>query len=343
MPKVSVIIPVYNVEKYLRECLDSVANQTVKDIEIICVNDCSTDTSLKILEEYASRDSRIKILSNVQNIHAGLSRNKGISCANGQYIYFMDADDFLELNAFEKVIEILDQNYDIDFCMFNKILVDQTTQERTPKNYFISNYANQKIFDRSLRVNLLYAEVPAWLKIYRKSFLENNNILFDDLKCANDRFFFINTVLKYQKAYLLDEYLIYHRINVENSLVTQRYKNFDCMYKSFRKVKKLAAKEPIEIKQAILEITIADLFLFYKKAPADAQKTLKKSLIKFLKSLEIDIDRYKTASWYDKYQLLLWDNNSIWQKIFSIKNHINGKHKMVTLLGIKLKIRKRTK
>lgn len=341
MPKVSVIIPVYNVEKYLRECLDSVVNQTFKDIEIILVDDKSTDSSFAICQEYKQQDSRIKILQNEKNLNAGPCRNKGLVNATGEYVYFMDSDDFLALDAFEKAVEILDKNHDIDFCMFNKILVDAQTKQKTPINYWISKQAKQKILDKTQRADLLYTEVPAWLKIYRKSFLDNNNILFDDLKCANDRFFFVNTILKYKKVYLLDEYLIYHRINVENSLVTQRYKHFDCMYKSFRKIEKLVEKEPLDIKQKLIDITIKDLFHFYNKAPANTKKSLKKSLRKFLKTIEIDISLHKTASWYDSYQELLWDNTSILQKIFSIKNHINGKHKMITILGIKINKRKR--
>ena len=97
MPKVSVIIPVYNVEKYLRECLDSVVNQTLKDIQIILIDDGSTDSSLGICKEYAQKDNRIKIIEQ-KNQGAGAARNRGMSEAKGDYLYFLDSDDFLELN-----------------------------------------------------------------------------------------------------------------------------------------------------------------------------------------------------------------------------------------------------
>ena len=96
-PKVSVIIPVYNVEKYLRECLDSVVNQTLREIEIICVDDGSTDSSLDILKEYASKDNRITVIGQ-QNLHAGVARNAGLAVARGEYLSFLDSDDFFELN-----------------------------------------------------------------------------------------------------------------------------------------------------------------------------------------------------------------------------------------------------
>ena len=93
MPKVSVIVPVYNVEKYLGECLDSVLGQTLKDIEVLCVDDSSTDGSAAILAEYAAKDSRVKVLRQ-ENAGSGVARTRGIAAASGKYIAFMDPDDF---------------------------------------------------------------------------------------------------------------------------------------------------------------------------------------------------------------------------------------------------------
>lgn len=103
MPKVSVIIPVYNTEKYLRKCLDSVCNQTLSDIEIICVNDCSPDNSLEILNEYAQKDNRIKVINFEENKGVSIARNTGIDSATGEFIGFVDADDFVDLDFYEKL------------------------------------------------------------------------------------------------------------------------------------------------------------------------------------------------------------------------------------------------
>ena len=105
MVKVSVIIPVFNVEDYLKQCLDSVVHQTLKDIEIICVNDSSTDKSLDILEEYAKTDWRIRVITQ-PNAGAGAARNKGMDVATGKYLAFLDSDDFFELNMLEKAYEM---------------------------------------------------------------------------------------------------------------------------------------------------------------------------------------------------------------------------------------------
>lgn len=103
MPKVSVIIPIYNTEKYLRKCLESVCNQTLSDIEIICIDDCSTDNSLNILKEYASKDKRIKLIEFKENKGAAVARNTGIKEAQGEYIGFVDSDDYIDLDFYEKL------------------------------------------------------------------------------------------------------------------------------------------------------------------------------------------------------------------------------------------------
>lgn len=103
MPKVSVIIPVYNTEKFLRKCLDSVCNQTLQDIEIICINDCSTDGSLEILREYAGKDNRIKLIELLENCGAAKARNIGIDIAEGEYLGFVDSDDFIDLDFYKKL------------------------------------------------------------------------------------------------------------------------------------------------------------------------------------------------------------------------------------------------
>ena len=115
MPKVSVIIPVYNVEKYLRECLDSVVNQTIKDIEIICVNDGSTDGSLDILNEYCSNDDRFVII-NQENQGLSVARNNGLNSASGDYIAFIDSDDYLLNNDY---LEKFLKTFNLQLTMVN--------------------------------------------------------------------------------------------------------------------------------------------------------------------------------------------------------------------------------
>ena len=100
--KVSIIVPVYNVEKYLKRCLDSITNQTLKELEIICINDGSTDNSLKILKQYAHKDKRISII-NKQNEGLSVARNTGMEAASGEYIGFVDSDDWIDLDFYKKL------------------------------------------------------------------------------------------------------------------------------------------------------------------------------------------------------------------------------------------------
>ena len=100
-PKISLIVPVFNVEKYVSKCLDSLVAQTLKDIEIICVDDCSTDNSLQIIEKYASKDSRIKIVKHEVNKGLGQARNTGLGYSCGEYIWFIDSDDYVDYEMFD--------------------------------------------------------------------------------------------------------------------------------------------------------------------------------------------------------------------------------------------------
>ena len=161
MPKVSVIIPVYNVEAYLRQCLDSVVNQTLKDIEIICVDDGSTDGSAAILKEYATKDERIKILTQ-SNSGAGAARNAGIARATGEWITFSDADDWIEPDAIEKMVAAA-QREDAD-CVCCGMLRDwrngtsvfRPFDEMGPSDTY--NAVVNKLFKRNLLENLMMDE-----------------------------------------------------------------------------------------------------------------------------------------------------------------------------------------
>ena len=117
MTKISAILPVYNVEQYIKDCLDSIINQTMDDIEIICVNDGSLDNSLQVLEKYAQKDARIKIISQ-ENQGQGIARNNGLKIANGEYITFIDPDDWVDVDMFEKMYKSA-KKFDSDyvFCL----------------------------------------------------------------------------------------------------------------------------------------------------------------------------------------------------------------------------------
>ena len=161
-PKISVIIPVYNVEKYLGECLESIINQTLRDIEVICVNDASTDSSLSILKEYASKDERIKIIDK-ENEGSGYARKCGLDIATGKYILFCDSDDYYVSNdVFEKIYNEIEKN-DSELMIFRFWFGNKKAKN-------LENYNTIDDIDPSILIFNLY--FAPWFKIYKKSFLD---------------------------------------------------------------------------------------------------------------------------------------------------------------------------
>ena len=148
MPQISVVLPVYNVEEYLRQCLDSLANQTFEDFEVICVNDGSGDSSLSILEEYASEDERFKIISQENKGLSG-ARNTGMDYIKGKYTIFVDSDDWLELNALEKLYNKITA-LDSDILMYKFRFFNQDSEQ-----YSESVFTNLEVIDASLENGLL--------------------------------------------------------------------------------------------------------------------------------------------------------------------------------------------
>ena len=193
---ISVIIPVYNVEKYLHVCLNSVLNQTYQDFEIICIDDASTDDSLEILEYFAKKDSRIVIIKQDFNQGPGYSRNCGLNVAKGEYIFFLDGDDWIDFNTFEVLIKKADEN-DLDLLFFNEFNFHGKTHEflfdSSLNDEFLIKYENKVFnhFDLDKK-DLFKLSNNLWNKLYSKSFLDDNDIQFcnENLDYENIPFFY---------------------------------------------------------------------------------------------------------------------------------------------------------
>ena len=155
-PKISIIIPVYNVENYLKECLDSCVNQTLQDIEIICVDDCSTDNSYKILEEYQQKDSRIRIFQQEENKKQGAARNRGLEIATGEYIWFVDSDDYIDTKACQILYDAI-KEFNVDMLCFSALQFVDTNESRK----FICKYYHQGI-----PINKIYYPKINWREIH---------------------------------------------------------------------------------------------------------------------------------------------------------------------------------
>jgi len=216
---VSIIIPVYNVESYLERCLNSVINQTEKNIEIICIDDGSTDNSLNILKSYENKDKRIKVFFQ-ENRGAGFSRNRGIDIAQGKFIYFLDSDDWLEEDAIENLLINIRSN-NAEVTLFNALV-------HYPNNRFeeiiylpinnetnYSNFTFDYHYDNNLVMNYMH---QAFIKFYRTSFIKDKNLRFYNCEVNNDVQFHIETILKAKKISYLPKILYHYNKMNKNSL-----------------------------------------------------------------------------------------------------------------------------
>ena len=206
MCKVSVIIPVYNVEQYLYKCLESVVNQTLEDIEIICVNDGSTDKSLDTLHEFAQKDSRIKVFSQT-NQGQSVAKNRGMQYAAGEYIFFCDSDDYVEENALEKLYRKA-KEYNLDILRFNGYDVgkDESINDTI---YFFEQFDRVLSGQEALEC---YKEVPpvCWLLFIKKQYLEQFHIGFIEGIVREDHAFFIELYAEAARVYQSKEFLYWH-------------------------------------------------------------------------------------------------------------------------------------
>ena len=228
-PKISVIIPCYNVEKYLRQCLDSVINQTLKEIEIICINDGSTDSTLQILEEYAGHDNRIRIISQ-ENQGQSVARNKGLDIAFGEFIAFIDSDDsFLYNNALETALKTFTN--DIDFINFGIFLNIEPDVKTKIKDKDVNPKLSGKI---KICENIMYqTPVYACNKIFRKSIIDKYalrfpvGLLFED--CV---FTYSYLAISNYGYYLNDKFYSYliRKGSTMNSLNKSNKKGIDHIY-----------------------------------------------------------------------------------------------------------------
>lgn len=214
--RVSVIIPVYNVEKYLAQCLDSVINQTLRDIEIICVNDGSTDGSLEILKQYAARDNRIKII-NQSNQGLSCSRNNALKIATGEYVLFVDSDDWIDLNTCTELYEY-SKIFDLDMLNYSGINYYMNTDTWRQQNGQKANYVNvpqDKGYLSPEQVMDIIEQIPisACRMFYKLDFIRNSNLTFPSGLCFEDNYFVLNALIHVQRYSLYDRVLYYRRMH----------------------------------------------------------------------------------------------------------------------------------
>ena len=342
MPKVSVILPIYNVEKYLRKCLDSVINQTLKDIEIICVNDRSTDECENIILEYAKKDGRIKIINNEKNCGIGFSRNIGISESSGEYISFIDSDDYIEKDYIEILYNTAIKN-EADIVFTNNINI---VRDKIIKPYY-HNRIN--IWKKKFKKNEIWREgisdfnvdtpqkentpeyplVSTVNKIFKKDFIKKNNLEFQNYIIAEDTEFFYKYLLYSPKKFYNNDAKYYyvqrksslvHSIEKDNRTVSDALSAFKNIYTIYKEKK-------IELLKDANYYNFNSFLFIFNNYNADNKNEFYKKCHDLMKELNVEIDKDKhpfeayscqIMKTNEDYNIYLEKVERIKKKVFSV-------------------------
>ena len=244
-PKVSVIIPVYNVEKYLKQCLDSVLGQTLHEIEVICVDDGSTDSSMEILKDYVKQDNRVTILSQ-KNLHAGVARNAGLAVARGEYLSFLDSDDWFDTDMLNQMYAKAQKDKsDIVVCEYNAIDVQKN---RLMYKYKIGNkYVRKSPFSPKKIADSLYSftNPAAWTKIFRTNFFSDKNLRFENLTSCNDITCTWVALTLADKISIINKPFINYRVNTNTNISANRGKNVNCFFTAIKRIESILSKHGV--------------------------------------------------------------------------------------------------
>ena len=235
MPLVSFILPVYNVEPYLPQALDSLLAQTMKHIEIICVDDGSTDNSLEILRGYEEKDPRVKVFTQ-KNQYAGVARNHGLSKATGEYVCFLDSDDFFAENlAAEAYFAAKVERADL--VLFDAAIYNNITKEYEQVGGLLNKRCapEKQPFNRNDCPNTLFQITSPcpWNKLFRKQFLLDTELQFQNLRNTNDVLFVRSAMAMAERIVTLDKVLVNYRVGMTTNLQATKEKNPLCFYEAY--------------------------------------------------------------------------------------------------------------
>lgn len=255
MPKISIIIPIYNVEKYIKQCLESIISQTLKDIEILCIDDCGTDSSIKIVESFVKKDNRIKVIRLDKNKLPGAARNIGIKSSSGEYVSFIDPDDYIKPNLLEIAYAKLEE-LQLDSIWFNVKIFDDKKKKFTKDNYFLET-SNGILNINSKNINKF--PINCWNKIYRTSIIKKNNIMFSENILFEDLEFYYKFFTQSKETYFINKHLYIYRLR-PNSILSSK-KNREDIFKAIKNVCYYIQRENIfeNYKESIVQLIVQSI------------------------------------------------------------------------------------
>ena len=300
MDKISVIIPVYNVENYIRKCLDSVINQTYKNLEIILVDDGSTDKSGEICDEYALKDERIRVF-HTQNGGVSLARNVGLKKVTGKYFTFVDSDDFVATVYVERLKEILEKNAsNVSVCAYKEFFDDEEVKYNTKNE--ITVLCGRKMMENLLNGQKVFSVL--WGKLYLYD--DFKNFIFTDVTVGEDEIF-------------VNELSLYNKIAYDSSELYFYRKNFNGLINSPFNLSKISSLKALEIRNNFLKdqglndlVDLNEKNILYKITYLyfECKKAGYKEQLKFLKIKYKEYYNAKNTSFNkkDKFRLKLFKN-----------------------------------
>ena len=314
-PKISVIVPVYNVAKYLPQCLDSLIMQIYQNLEIICVNDGSKDNSLEILQEYAKKDARIKIISQ-ENRGLSATRNRGVEEATGEWISFIDSDDWVALTLYQKFVDDINKcDQTIDMYMFNGFHFGaiegkqfNCVMQFWDLRYWKDFQRTPPVFRFEECINPFKGIIASYLKIYRAEWYRQNNFKFADGIIFEDILFNIQTGMKAGNIYLNSDWIYYYRENMFSILRTLHRNVFD-IFKIMELVKQEFVQNGMYEEKKYLFFG-EQCFQFYEKLEKCPPELKAEFLQKAREALsttlpDLDEETYRKIEGIDKFDYLM--------------------------------------
>lgn len=296
--KVSIIIPVYNGEKYLVECLDTIQNQTYTNLEIICINDGSKDRSLNILKEYQKEDNRFVVIDQ-KNGGQSKARNEGIRRSTGKYIAFVDCDDFIELDMIEKMV-LKAEKTNADIVITNFLLYfEDTGRYESYRDEVLYYTLNNTVFTINECPEII-KYVGVWDKLFKRDFLKQNTLFFWENMIYEDHLYSVEAEVYAKRISLIPEHLYYYRKNAGES-ITDKEVDDDNFKKDFllihKKIQKVLSDNNVsfEVKKnyyqyfmenAIMHQRNSTTIRFYKWFFENMKKILNKENIDIIKKID---------------------------------------------------------
>jgi len=227
--KISIIVPVFNVINYIHQCVDSLINQTLKEIEIILIDDCSTDGSGHVCDEYSQKDDRVIVIHNKTNLKQGVSRNKGIEKAQGEYLGFVDPDDWIDLDFYEKLYDSAKKRK-ADIAKTSAIHVFPDGRFSPPTT--LNRYIKRGLREGKPLYTLILSE--HWAGVYKKDLIERNNIRFPDIRNGQDIVFLMQVSYYAKVVSIVSKTYYYYRQHQKSTTHVKNIPYFESTLQCFK-------------------------------------------------------------------------------------------------------------